>query len=108
MAYTDDIADLFGEGVTVGALSGLSTDGYAIPTYASGSTFAARIVREQTQVRTFEGIDALATTTVWVLSTSTFGPLDEITMPDTSTPTLLAVEAPSDENGVTHSKLFFG
>lgn len=108
MAYTDPLAALFGEGITVGSLSGLSTDGYAIPTYASGSTYAARIVREQTQVRSFEGIDTLATTTVWVLSTSTFGPVDQITMPDSSTPTLLAVESPSDENGVTHSKLFFG
>ncbi len=108
MAYTDPLLVLMPETVTVGALSGFSTDGYAIPTYSTGTPFSARVVREQTLVRTFEGIEELATTTCWVASTSTFGPVDQITLPDGSTPPLLSVETQSDEDGVTHSKLFFG
>jgi len=50
----------------------------------------------------------LATTTVWVLSTSTFSALDQFTLPGNQTPSLLSVETYRDEDGVTHSKLGFG
>ncbi len=109
MAYTTPLLDLFPQTVTHAAWTGMSTDGYAIPTYSgSPSTFQARVVTEQRLVRTFDGIEELAVTTVWLASTSTFSALDQFTLPDATTPELLALETFRDENGVTHTKLAFG
>ncbi len=109
MAFTDSLLDLFSTTVTHASFAGLSTDGYAIPTYStSGTTFAAREVTDQRLVRSFEGIEELATTTVWVASTSTFNSLDRFTLADGTTPGLLSIETFRDEVGVTHSKLGFG
>jgi len=109
MAYTDPLLALMSETVTQAGWSGMSTDGYATATYSTaGSTFPARVVTEQRLVRTFDGTEELATTTVWVASTSTFSALGQWTLPDGTTPGLLSVETFRDENGVTHSKLGFG
>lgn len=95
--------------VTVASLTGFSTDGYATPGFSTSATsYRARVVREQRLIRSLEGREEMATTTVWVASTSTFGPVDKVTLPDGSSPPLLAVETFSDEYGVTHSKLAFG
>ena len=108
MAYTDPLLGLFSTSVTHAAWSGMSTDGYANPTYSTTvSTLPARIVTEQRLVRSFDGVEELATTTVWVASTSTFSAMDQFTV-HTETPVLLSIETFRDENGVTHSKLGFG
>ena len=109
MAFTDGLTDLFSTSVVHAAWTGMSTDGYATPTYSTaGTTFPAREVTEQRLVRSFEGTEELATTTVWVASTSTFTALDRFTLADGSTPGLLSIETYRDEVGVTHSKLGFG
>lgn len=109
MAWTDALLGLMSTSVTVNTLSGFSTDGYGIVSYSTGgATYKARVVSQQTMVRSFEGAEELATTVAWVASTSTFGPADQVTLPDGSAPPLLAVETFRDEDGVTHSKLMFG
>ena len=109
MPYTTPLLGLFSTTVTHAAWTGMSTDGYASPTYStSASTFQARIVTEQRLVRTFDGIEELAVTTVWLASTSTFSALDRFTLPDTSTPELLALETFRNKDGITHTKLAFG
>ena len=109
MAYTDPLSAMFTTSVNHAAWSGMSTDGYANPTYSTDvTTYDARIVSEQRLVRSFDGTEELATTTVWVLSTSTFSALDQFTLPGSQTPSLLSVETYMDEDGVTHSKLGFG
>ena len=108
MAFTDGLIEMFATTVQHAPWSGMSTDGYATPTYSAASTFASREVSEHRLVRSFEGIEELATTTVWVASTSTFHPADQWTLTDGSTPNLLAVETFRDEVGITHSKLAFG
>ena len=109
MAYTTPLLDLFATTITHADWVGMSTDGYGTSTYStSSSTFAAREVTEQRLVRSFEGTEELATTTVWVASTSTFSALDRFTLADGTVPTFLAVETFRDEAGITHSKLAFG
>ena len=109
MALTDDLLDLMPSTCVYAAFQGLSTDGYAIPTYSTAAaSYRCRVVNEQRLVRSFDGVEELATTTVWIASTSTFSPLGRFTLPDGSTPGLLAVETYRDEDGVTHSKLGFG
>lgn len=108
MAYTDPLASLFSTSVTHAAWSGMSTDGYATPTYTTAVTvIPARIVTGQRLVRTFDGTEDLAITTVWVASTSTFSAMDQFTVAG-ETPVLLSIETFRDEDGVTHSKLGFG
>ncbi len=109
MAWVDAFADEFSTTITYADWVGMSTDGYGTSTYStSSSTFAAREVTEQRLVRSFEGTEELATTTVWVASTSTFSALDRFTLADGTVPTFLAVETFRDEVGITHSKLAFG
>ena len=108
MAYTDPLLSFFSTSVNHAAWSGMSTDGYATPTYTTAvSTLPARVVSSQRLVRSFDGVEELATTTVWVASTSTFSALDQFTV-HSETPVLLSIETFRDENGVTHSKLGFG
>lgn len=109
MAFTDGLIELFSTGVTRQAWSGMSTDGYATPTYSTaGTTYPARVVTEQRLVRSFEGTEELATTTIWVASTSTFDIADQWTYGGSVIEPLLAAETFRDEDGVTHSKLAFG
>jgi len=109
MAWTDALLGLMPDTLTHAAWSGMSTDGYATTTYSTATTtYSCRVGTEQRLVRNFDGIEELATTTVWVASTSTFSALDQFTLPDATTPGLLSVETYRDENGVTHSKLGFG
>lgn len=109
MTFTDDLLDLFETSVTHAGWSGMSTDGYARPTFSTAvSSLPARVTNEQRLVRTFDGTEELATTTVWVASTSTYSALDQFTLPDGTAPPLLSCETFRDEYGVTHSKLGFG
>jgi hypothetical protein len=109
VAFTDALLPLFSTTITRHAWVGISTDGYATATYAAaGSTYPARVVSEQRLVRSFEGTEELATTTVWVASTSTFDVADRWTYAGSVIAPLLAAETFRDEDGVTHSKLAFG
>ena len=109
MSYTDPLVALMPSTVTHAAWTGMSTDGYATETYTTAETsYRARVVTEQRLVRTFDGTEELATTTVWLASTSTFSALDRFTLPDGEAPVLLSLETFSDETGVTHTKLGFG
>ena len=109
MTYTDALVSLMPDTVTHAAWTGMSTDGYATETYSTATTsYRARVGSEQRLVRTFDGTEELATTTVWLASTSTFSALDRFTLPDGTFPALLSVETFRDETGVTHSKLGFG
>ncbi len=109
MAWVDAFADEFSTTIQRNAWTGFSTDGYAAATFStSASTYAAREVGMHRLVRSFEGIEELSTTTVWVASASTFNALDKWTLANGDVPSLLSVETLRDEDGVTHSKLGFG
>jgi len=108
-AFSDDLLDLMPDSCTHQAWVGMSTDGYAEPTYSTAATtLRCRFVNDQRQVRTFEGEEEVAMTTMWVASTSTYSAMDLFTLPDGQQPPLLSCETFRDENGVTHSRLGFG
>jgi hypothetical protein len=109
MTFTDNFADQLIDTVVVASWAGMSTDGYATTTYSTAtSSYAARVGTEQRLVRNFDGVEEMASTTVWVASTSTFSALDQFTLPDGTAPPLLSVETYRDEYGIAHSKLGFG
>lgn len=99
--------DMMPDTIVVSTLTGLSTDGYGTATYTTGTSYPARIVRKQQLVRSFAGVEEIATSVAWVASTSTFPPSGRFTLPDASTPELLAAESYPDEDGSHHQKLMF-
>lgn len=107
MVFTDPLLALMSTSVTHQAWAGMSTDGYVTDTFGTGTVYQARVVSGQRLVRTFDGSEDVAATTVWVASTSTFSALDRWTLPDGTSPPLLSIETFRDETGVTHTKLGF-
>ena len=107
MAWSTEFESMLPQTITVKPLSSISTDGYGTATFGSATTYKARIVREQTLVRTLQGTEEMADTTVWIASTSTFAASSLITLPGTLTPPLKSLEAYPDEDGVHHLKAFF-
>lgn len=109
MGFDDGLLGLMPSTLKVNALKGVSTDGYGTASYSSSTaSYRCRVVEKQTLVHTFEGDEQVARTVAWVRSTSTFGPWDKVTLPDGTTPRLLAVEDYPDEDGHHHQKLYFG
>ena len=89
--------------LTVNRLSGVSTDGYGRPAYTTSALSRyCRVTEKQHLVRNMEGEQEVATTIAWVRSTSTFSPSDRITLPDGTTPKLLAIDEYRDEAGNMH------
>ena len=110
MVFSTEFDELFQTGVTVSDVISVSTDGYGTEVFDTGSTFKARHVRKQTLVRTFAGTEELAQSTVWIASTSTFAPAVRIVLSGSTGALgpLMALEAFPDEDGVHHTKAFFG
>lgn len=109
MGFDDALLDLMPDTLTVRALKGVSTDGYGTASYSTASkSYRCRVVEKQTIVSSFQGEEQVARTVVWVKSTSTFGPWDKVTLPDGTSPPLLAVEDYRDEVGHHHQKLLMG
>jgi hypothetical protein len=109
MSFDSAFLNIMTQTLTVNRLTGVSTDGYGRPAYSTTALSRyCRVTERQTLVRSFEGEQEVATTVVWCRSTSTFSPSDKITLPDGTTPKLLAVEEYRDEDGIIHHhKLFF-
>lgn len=108
MGFDDELLDLMPDTLSVYALKGLSSDGYGTASYTTSvKSYRCRVAESQQLVTTFEGVEQVARTVVWVRSTSTFGPWDKVTLPDGTSPQLLAVEDFRDEAGHHHQRLRF-
>jgi hypothetical protein len=108
MAYSTDFDELLQDGVSTNSLASVSTDGYGTPVMATGSTYKGRFVRKQQLVRTFAGTEELSQAQLWVASTTTFAPSIEFVVNGSTVGPLMSLEAYPDEDGVHHSKAFFG
>jgi hypothetical protein len=110
MSFDPAFLDVMTQTLTVTRLSGVSTDGYGRPTYSTSALSRyCRVTEKQHLVRSFEGTQEVAGTIAWVRSTSTFSPSDRITLPDGTTPALLAIEEYRDQDGnIHHVTLHFG
>lgn len=112
MAYSTDFDELLPDRVKIRSLASVSTDGYGVPVWAlSTATYKARVTLKQQEVRSFDGVDEVATTVAWVATTSTFGPSSQLVRSTaTGTPLgdVLAIEAPGDQDGRHHIKVMLG
>ncbi len=101
----DDWADLFTETVTLKPF--VSRDARGLVTFGTGTDFKARVIHKPTMVRNKQGSEVVSSGQVWIQGTPTVTPEDEITLPDASTPELLAAISFPDEDGAHHTKIFF-
>ena len=108
MAYSTEFDELFNDGVSTNTLASVSTDGYGTPVMATGSTFKGRWVRKQQLIRTFAGTEELSQSQLWVASTTTFAPSIEFVVNGSTVGPLMSLEAFPDEDGIHHTKAFFG
>jgi len=108
VSYDSEFDSLLSDGVSTRTLASVSTDGYGTAVMATGSTFKGRHVRKQQLVRTFAGTEELSTSQLWIASTSTFAASIEFVVNGSTIGPLMSLEAYPDEDGVHHSKAFFG
>lgn len=108
MSFPTALQELMTSTMKVRSLSGFSTNGYFVPTYASSTkTWACRLLKTQELVRTAAGTEEIATSVAWVKSTSTFSPSDKITVNGSTLGALLRIDHFSDEDGHHHSKVWW-
>ena len=102
-----DFAELLNQTVTVKALS--SRDSYGKPTYGAGTSYSARVSFKARLIRGADDRLHQARGEVWLQSNVAVALDDQITLPDGTTPPILAVERAADEDGtVHHTKIIFG
>lgn len=93
--------------VTIAGRTGHSN--YGVPTWSTGTTYRARIVHKPRFVRVDEAHTLAIRHDVWIASTgNTITADDRITLPDGSTPPILAVERYEDADGPHHVHLMLG
>ena len=98
MSLEKDFLDLAPHTVTIAPLSTVSL--YGVPTFGTGSSYAALVVDKSKMVVGTDGREVVATQVAYVLSSSaTVNESDQITMPDGSTPRIVKVDTYSDDQG---------
>lgn len=109
MAFDPKLAVLMNSTMKVYTLSGVFSSGYFTPSYTTTvKTWECRITKTNTLVRTPAGTEEMAQSVAWVRSTSTFGPSDKITVNGSTVGPLLRIDHLYDEDGLHHSKVWWG
>lgn len=86
----------------------LSRDAYGKITYGSATSYTARVVYKNKQVRSSTGELVMAEGIVWLAGVVSVSGDDKITLPDGSTPQIISVERYADDGGDRFTKLYFG
>ena len=107
MSFERQFRTMMPHTVTVRTLASKSADGS--PTYSTAaSTYTARVVTAQRQIRDGSGNVKMAAFDVWIASTGSLSPQSRFTLPDGSSPPVLSLSSYPDEDGTHHTKVVFG
>lgn len=98
-------ADMMPDTITVQTVSG--RDAYNKPTFATGTTYNARVVYKNKMVVSTDGREVIAKGVVYCTATSQISTEDKITLPDSTTPQIINSELYPDESGSHHSQIYF-
>ena len=104
MSIDAEFLELMPHTVSIANLS--SRNSYGVPTFGTATSYRARVVKKAEIVRDTAGAEVVSTTQVWLYGTSGVTPESRITLPDSSTPSILMVETYPDETGYHHDKVF--
>ena len=109
MSFSTSFARLMTSTANIASVSGVSTDGYLIPTYATATTHTCRITYKNELVKTFAGTEEMSRAVAWIASTgSVLNASDKITIDGSTVGPLLSAESYSDADGQHHVKAIFG
>lgn len=106
MSFESAFIDLMPSTVTISTRT--THNNYGEPSYGSGTSYRARIVNKPEFVRGADGEVIEVRTVVWMRSTGTIDASDRITLPDGTTPPILAVARFPDDDGTHHHRLSLG
>jgi hypothetical protein len=107
MAIESNFRELFSESVTLFAPS--SRDMYGKRSYASASVVVpAHLVAETELIRTLDGREVVQSGKVYLYGTPTVDTSYRIVLADGSEPSIIAVDAPYDQNGPHHTVVRIG
>lgn len=105
--FINEFSDLMKDTVTHYQMS--SRDSYGAITYGSGTEYQSRVVYKRELVRDSNGNQVVSKGVVWFMAYVNINPdQDKITLPDGTSPPILAVERFPDNVGDNHTKLYFG
>jgi hypothetical protein len=108
VSYDHDFDGMLAQTVVVTTRTGHSVYGTAAFS-TSGSTYRARIVDKPGFVRSQQGENVAVKSVAWIASTGTISVSDQITLPDGTTPPVIAIESYPDEDGAQYfNKAYFG
>ena len=101
-----DFRDLMPDTVQIAPF--LASDDHGAPGFGTAVARRARVVLRPVRLRRPDGSDTVARGQVWLADTDPVDVRDRLVLPDGATAEILAVEAPPDEAGLHHLKLYFG
>ena len=101
-----DLSDLFGATIDHAPATGF--DAYGDPAHSTPTPYRARVLYRARLVRDRNGQQTVSRGEVWIASPLHVGLQDKITLPDGTTPNILAAELLTDEAGPSHTHLYFG
>ena len=87
--------------------TGAAVDGYSHETGGATTTYRGRWVKKNKRVIDSSGNEVLSGSQFSILGSPDVSPTATCTLPDGSSPILLAVERYPDEDGPHHTKLMF-
>jgi len=102
-----DFLDMMPHTIQLSEFSG-SSDSYGAPVYNSPVSYSARVSYKPILVKNKQGEEVVARGVVWVGAAITIATEDQIELPDGTTPPIMAVDSLADEDGLHHSKVYFG
>lgn len=103
----DDLLDFFPH--VVSHSPAVAYNGYGEPEHdLDQHVYRARIIYRRRRVPDRTGNLVLSRGEVWIAGIPVIGFDDLLTLPDETTPAILAVDALSDNAGLHHTKVYFG
>lgn len=107
MSFEAEFLTLMPSTITVATQASRAADGHV--TYSTAtSTYRCRIVKANQNIRGADGTWVMVGWIAWVASTGYLSVQDKYTLPDGTSPPVLAIETITDEDGPHHNKVFFG
>lgn len=95
-----DFLDMMPQTVIVAPYTGQNGDGE--PTHGAGVSYPARVEGRIRYVATRDGADRIAVRRVYLGTTASINVKDKITLPDGTSPPIIAVSPVDDEEGPHH------
>ena len=93
---------------TVNIAPYVSRNSFGKPTYGADVAYRARVVYKNIHIRVSDGSEKVARGIVYLGSAVVISPEDRVTLPDATTPPVLASHNYADDVGAHHTQIYFG